>query len=111
MTDKYYPVTKEELDQIKNDCVHPETDSCDGCEFDSFEPPICRFIGANALMDEVLSRPDPLALLESWVHYYERNKSPGYYIGITVLEGMIKQIRENPDAVRQQGIKDGWYRD
>ena len=26
----YYPVTKEELDMIKNDCAHPETSTCDG---------------------------------------------------------------------------------
>ena len=58
----YYPVTKEELDMIKNDCAHPEADSCDGCEyageFDEYRASRvgCNFKGANALMDEVLAR-------------------------------------------------------
>jgi len=56
---KYYLVTEEELNQIKNDCAFPERFSCeDGCEYwdetDDFLP--CTFKGANALMDEVMKR-------------------------------------------------------
>ncbi len=52
---EYFPVTKEELDMIKNDCLHPEAESCDGCNMG--DPLIgCKWKGANVLMDEVLLR-------------------------------------------------------
>ena len=54
----YYLVTKEELYMIKNDCKYPLSAGCDGCEYarpEETNP--CTFIGANALMDEVLTRP------------------------------------------------------
>lgn len=60
--EKYYLVTKKELDMIKNDCAHPEVNSCDGCEYADGEDLTrasglgCNFIGANLLMDEVLER-------------------------------------------------------
>jgi hypothetical protein len=69
---QYYPVTKDELNFIKNDCMHPETDSCEGCELDT--PEGCTFVGANILMDEVLSRPpisassDVLDELMKWLY-------------------------------------------
>lgn len=59
----YYPVTKAELNQIKNDCANPEMDSCDGCDYaggadDKRASGIgCTFKGANILMDEVCARP------------------------------------------------------
>lgn len=56
-TTKYYIVTEEELDQIKNDCAFPLTFGChDGCEYwDETGDLPCKFKGANALMDEVLT--------------------------------------------------------
>lgn len=60
---EYFLITKEELDQIKNDCAFPETPNCDGCEyagdFDSARASRlgCLFKGANALMDEIIKRP------------------------------------------------------
>ena len=51
---KYYPVTADELNKIKNDCIYPETDACPkGCEAGLDGD--CAF-SANILMDEVLSR-------------------------------------------------------
>lgn len=75
MTD-HHPVTKEELDMIKNDCAYPEKPYCEGCKYDGTndEDLPCKFKGANALMDEVLSRPDPLAQLQA---EYERGFSDG----------------------------------
>jgi hypothetical protein len=77
MTEPYYIVTKDELDMIKNDCAHPETNACDGCEYEgksdhnpitSFNP--CSFKGANALMDEVLERPLSEALRNAYQDGY-----------------------------------------
>lgn len=51
----YYPVTKDELDMIKNDCAYPTKLDCEGCDYDDSLIG-CNFKGANALMDEVLSR-------------------------------------------------------
>jgi hypothetical protein len=111
MTD-YHPVTKEELDMIKNDCAHSETNACDGCEYEgksdhnpitSFNP--CTFKGANALMDEVLSRPDPLTLLEAW-----RKSRSSVFDYVKDENEFINQLRTNPEAVRQRGIKEGWWK-
>jgi hypothetical protein len=53
---QYYPVTKDELNFIKNDCIHPESDKClDDCTAWNSKELVCDF-GANILMDEVLSR-------------------------------------------------------
>ena len=55
---QYYLVSEEELNWIKNDCRHPLPPGCDGCEYarpEEANP--CIFKGANALMDEVLTRP------------------------------------------------------
>ena len=55
---QYYLVSEEELDWIKNDCGHPLSPGCDWCEYarpEEVNP--CTFKGANALMDEVLTRP------------------------------------------------------
>ena len=59
---EYFLITKEELDQIKNDCAFPETPNCDGCEYAGDFDPVrasgvgCVFKGANALMDEIIKR-------------------------------------------------------
>ena len=52
---EYYPITKQELSLIKNNCYHPETDSCDGCELVCDEMG-CLWMGANALEEEILTR-------------------------------------------------------
>jgi hypothetical protein len=85
MTD-YHPVTKEELEQIRS-----------GCD-------------ATKMMDEVISRPDPLALLEAWITNGNDIKE-GVYLEISGDGGLldfIKLLRTNPSAVREQGIKEGW---
>lgn len=60
MTELYYPVTRDELNKIKNDCIHPASDGCpDDCE--NLDEEIgCKF-SANALMEEVLDRK-PISL-------------------------------------------------
>ena len=52
-----YIITEEELNQIKNDCYHPNTLSCEECEFASDGINPCTWKGANALMDEVMTHP------------------------------------------------------
>jgi hypothetical protein len=53
---QYYPVTKDELNFIKNDCIHPESDKClDECTAWNSKELVCDF-GANLLMDSVLAR-------------------------------------------------------
>jgi hypothetical protein len=54
---QYYLVSEEELYWIKNDCRHPLLPGCDGCEYHRDNSDPCAFKGANALMDEVLTRP------------------------------------------------------
>ena len=51
----YDPVTKEELNMIKNDCAHPLRLDCEECMYSN---PVCgcKWKGANVLMDEVLAR-------------------------------------------------------
>lgn len=77
-----YSVTKEELDMIKNNCAYPESQFCDGCEYADGEDPErasglgCNFIGANALMDEVLTRKQPSAEHDATIRReaYEQGK-------------------------------------
>jgi hypothetical protein len=78
-----YPVTKEELEQIRY-----------GCD-------------ATKMMEEVLARPDPLALLEAW------RKKPLFILIAKrwdMEQGIIRKLRNNPSAVREQGIRDGWWK-
>jgi hypothetical protein len=55
---EFFPITKEELYRVKNDCVHPEINACSEiCEhFNRVGDMPCTF-SANALIDEILSRP------------------------------------------------------
>ena len=53
---QYFPITKQELSLIKNNCYHPETDSCDGCEYASYKDKGCTWKGANILEEEILTR-------------------------------------------------------
>jgi hypothetical protein len=56
MTEEYFPITKQELSLIKNNCFHPETDSCDGCEYVSDGDLPCTWEGANRLEEKILFR-------------------------------------------------------
>jgi hypothetical protein len=51
-----FVITKEELNQIKNDCAYPERFDCEECRYCSTGDLPCTFKGANALMDEVMTR-------------------------------------------------------
>ena len=54
MTD-YFLVSREKLNQIKNDCANPDRLDCENCEYwDEENNALCIFRGANILMDEVL---------------------------------------------------------
>lgn len=117
MITKYHPVTKEELDQIKNDCAYPEREFCDDCELagaysegrsSGLE---CKFKGANILMDEVVARTDPLEVLEKWVQqYYEYHSDWSIDILKAPMANIIKRLRENPQSVVEEGIKNGWLK-
>jgi predicted N-acyltransferase len=71
------------------------------------------------MTDYVISRPDPLEMLEAWTqHEYDKLQNcDGYEEIIDFLKNLvyyqkkvIKQLRTNPAAVREQGIKDGWWK-
>ena len=91
----YRPVTAEEHEQKRTclNCGNKQT---------------CKLVQAYSVcwVDEVLARPDPLALLEAWItkELYMYESLPK---GRTIH--MIQLLRTNPDAVRQQGIDEGWY--
>jgi hypothetical protein len=55
---EYFPITKEELYRVKNDCIHPELDACSEiCEhFHRTGDVPCTF-SVDVLIDEILSRP------------------------------------------------------
>lgn len=55
--EEYFPITKQELSLVKNNCFHPETDSCDGCENASDGDLPCTWEGANILEEKILFRP------------------------------------------------------
>ena len=61
----------------------------------------------QGLMKEVLARPDPLALLEAWDHYNNRNFGKPH----PVFADMIRLVREKPNDVRQHGIDGGWWKE
>lgn len=85
----YHPVTREELEQIRS-----------GCD-------------ATKMMDDVLSRPDPLALLKKWREWVYFNRAyPPTAEHIWRLEtGLIYMVYTDPYAVRQQGIANGWWKE
>ena len=107
MTD-YHPVTKEELEQIRADCFHPEFKhineyTCDKCKYESIRGVRCS-AKITELKDEVLTRPDPLEVLEKW-----RATQINSYEGLWKMEtSFIKELRDNPDAVIARGKKEGW---
>jgi hypothetical protein len=106
---KYYPVTKEELYQIKNDCEYPETNACDGCEHVDEELG-CSFKGANILIDEVMERANPMEVLKKWMEscdggYYEKGKDE-----FNAINKFIKEIHTDPDSVIARGKEEGWLK-
>jgi hypothetical protein len=102
MTDNH-PVTKEELEQIENGCANPAADSCEEYKFIKSDG-ACGF---HKHVIEIASRPDPLALLEAWFKWYCTTHDT--CIGLKdATHYMIIQSRTNPEAVRQQGVKEGW---
>jgi len=52
---KYYPITEEELYQIKNDCAYPNKEGCEGCEYNDLMEG-CTWGGADIVTDKVLAR-------------------------------------------------------
>lgn len=60
-------------------------------------------ITINDLMNRILSRPDPLALLEAW----RKGKHHWWW---NLESDMIQRIRTNPEAVREQGVREGWWK-
>jgi hypothetical protein len=97
MTD-YHPVTKEELDLM--------------CQRRGMQYLSCQGKFRDDLVQIILTRPDPLALLEAWREYRSINRTC-YETKDYPLWGeetkIIKQLRTNPEAVRQQGIDEGWW--
>lgn len=85
MTD-YHPVTKEELEQIRSG------------------------LNATKMMNEVLSRPDPLALLIAW-RLFQLYKYQNKWDTWDKENSIIKQLRENPEAVRQDLIDKGVWKE
>lgn len=115
MTD-YHPVSKEELEQIWRNCKHPEWDNregypCEGCEYEKIRGVGCTQ-KIRELKDSVLSRQDPLALLEAWIsQYYTYHSDWSIDLLKKPLHDIIQKIRTNPEAVRQQGILEGWWKE
>jgi hypothetical protein len=103
--EKYYPVTKDELDQIKNDCYYPTVLSCDGCDFED-EQIGCNWKGANILEDEILTRVDPLDLLEAWDSYNNSH----FGMPHPTFFDMIRLVREKPADVIAHGKEQGWLK-
>lgn len=105
-----HPVTTEELHQIVSGCAFPQN-TCEECK--NYTPYGCTTNGALSLMDEVLSRPDPLALLEAYTYNrYLKNEilKDGLEEHCEIRE-VIKRLEYDPEAVREQGIKEGWLHD
>ena len=118
---KYYPVTEEELNIIKNDCKYPEKNDCDGCEHVD-EDLGCSFKGANVLMDEVMERTDSMEVLENWVKAYDCGGAAHNNIqelltidmgdaeSIDIELAMIKELQENLQGVIERGKREGWLK-
>lgn len=110
-----HPVTKEELEQIWRNCKHPEWDNregypCEGCEYEKIRGVRCTQ-KIRELKETVLSRPDPLALLEAWREHWKKQPIFISVVRLWKIEReIIHKLRTNPEAVREQGIKEGWWK-
>ena len=95
----HHPVTEKELDQIAENSPH---------EWDTIK----RVIATRTLIREVLSRPDPLALLEAWREWKDTNWIVGCGADVWCEEAkFIKRLHNNPETVIQQGIEEGWWKE
>ena len=93
---QYYPITKDELNRIKNDCIHPETDSCPyDCECGGKDD--CTF-SANTLMDEVLSR-SPISSTAKSDAVLDDNLITEIIGTLTITEGFV------PTAIRSEVMR------
>lgn len=131
MTEQLYLVTERELNQIKNDCAYPESESCVGCPLADGEDDTrasgmgCNFKGANALMDEVLSRPaqqaQPTRYDQHWKDLFlgdvissirwEANRgNPSLFRAIEILKAhQSKDVQQpQPDVLAEL---EKWHRD
>jgi hypothetical protein len=105
---EYFPITKQELSLIKNNCFHPETDSCDGCEYtcDDEKSVPCSWIGANGLEDKILERQPyneqsirqdatekVLGRIELWCEGYFNTGYEGSVGELNDIKRYIKQLR------------------
>jgi inactivated superfamily I helicase len=109
MTD-YHPVTKEELLQLRTKRKANPLGEGHGSQW----LPMAWY-ELDSVMQEVLSRPDPLEILDKWVEinnhiYTDSDGDPLPAIVTGRIMNIIKQLRENPDGVRERGIKEGWWK-
>ena len=74
-----------------------------------------RAVAMTILIQEVLLNPDPLALLEAWRGWRENNTNDSWSYRVCGAwmdeDDFIQNLRTNPEAVRQQGIKEGWWKE
>lgn len=90
MTD-YHLVTKEEIGEILEN---------------AYDLPIM-----HDLMEKILTRPDPLEVLEKWAIATHDNLDYAYYddtVYVSDLQKIIKQLSTNPGAVIKRGKDEGW---
>jgi hypothetical protein len=102
----YHPVTREELEQIRNDCIQVSGFSCEECKHVGTDTRL--FTCIDDLWDEVLARPDPLEVLEKWREYrfgLVPFDSPDMLISESEI---ISDLKTNPDAVIAKGKVEGW---
>ena len=91
-----YIITKEELNQIKNDCYHPNTLSCEECKFISAGINPCTWKGANALMDEVMTHPyqsERDMVLDDLQRFVREARSVNFQIGKRLVLNKIAELR------------------
>lgn len=100
MTD-YHPVTREELMQIRTWRKANPLGEGHGSQWLSMP-----YHEVDAVMEDVLARPDPLALLDKWRDTISFDQWSCGKVWEMERE-LIKQLRENPEAVRKQGLKKG----
>lgn len=98
-------VTKEELEQIRTDCYQPDKE-CPDCKYDIEDD--CTF-DVKGLIRDIESRPDPLALLEAW-RIWALSRNEFSHLRWNEENEILTNLRTNPAAVREQGIKDGWWK-
>lgn len=108
MTDTpMFLISREELDQVKNDCAYPEKYDCENCKYYHGAKDLpCTFKGANALMDEVLTRPleaelktERKKILDDLCNLFRWTNKTGNFItwNIDHIEQVIRTYRETSE--------------